>query len=799
MNDFKFALRQLAKSPGFTAVAILTLALGIGANTAIFSLVQSVLLRPLPYPEADRLVVMWEDELNFPNASIAWPDLKDWQRDNTAFRALGGYRRDSFTFTGHGEPEMLTGARTNASYFDVVGLPPLLGRVFHADEDKPGAPALVVLGHKLWQRRFNADPPVIGQTIMLNGENFTVIGVLPAEFTSPSRAEFWTQLGRSGDTPGWQTRGNHPGIYALGRMKPGFTVQTALADLKRISARNEKDFPDTNTGVTAAGQALFENAVGSYRQGLWLLLGAVGLVLLIACANLANLLLARSATRENEFALRAALGATRGRIVRQLLLESLVLSVAGAALGLLLAVWARAGIAALSPADVTRFQQAAIDGRVLTATCVLAVLTALIFGLWPAWKSSSPDLRTALQAGGRTGSGSLRARRTRESLIIVEVALTLVLLVGAGLLLQSFSRMQAAELGFDSHGIITARVSLPERTYDKAEKIGTFHDRLLDRIRSLPGVKSADIATHSPLNTGWQTSFRPEGHPPWPPGQNPLAEMNVVSDGYFKTLGIPLLRGRAFGTEDNPKTQRVAIINQAFAEKYWPKVDAVGQKMTLGGDEPTLVVGVVPTLKLYGYAEEPRLVQAYLSDRQDPGDDFQLLVRADGNSAAGLTTAIQRAVREVDPDQPVWDVRTLDERIDATFSQPRLYTFLLAIFAGLALLLASVGLYGVLAYQVAQRTREFGIRLALGAVHTQIVHLVLRHGLRLFALGAVLGLAGALALGRILGSLLYHTNALDPLVLGGVTALLAVIALGACWLPAHRATKVNPMVALRAE
>jgi putative ABC transport system permease protein len=798
LSDFRFALRQLVKSPGFTTIAVLTLALGIGANTAIFSVVQSVLLRPLAYHDPDRLVVMWEVEPSFSTATIAWPDLLDWQRDNTAFASLAGYRRDNFTLTGGAQPEMLSGGRVSASFFNVIGLPPLLGRTFRADEDKPGAPGLVVLGYSLWQRRFGGNESIVGQAITLNGELYTVIGVLPADFTSPSRTEFLTQIGRMGATPGWQSRDNHPGIFALGRMKPGYTVETAIADLKRISVRLQKDFPDSNTGVYAGGQAFFESQVGGFRQGLWLLLGAVALVLLIACANLANLLLARNAGRASEFAVRAALGASRGRLMRQLLIESLVLAFAGAGLGLLVASWSRAGIAALSPAGVTRFQQASIDGRVLAVTCALALFTALIFGLWPAWKSSTPDLRSALQAGGRSGFGSRHASRTREFLIIAEVALTLMLLVGAGLLLQSFARMQAANLGFKSHGILTARVALPEKTYPTEDQVGAFHERLLARMRVLPGVKSAELATHSPLNTGWQTSFHPEGQPPWAAGQTPLAEMNIVSDGYFSTLGIPVLHGRAFDTSDVPKGLHTAIINQAFAEKYWPGKDAVGQKMTLGGDELVTVVGIVPTLKVYGYAEEPTMVQAYLPVRQVRERDFQILVRTDGD-AAGMVNAVRRTVAEIDPTQAIWDVRTLDERIDSTFSQPRLYTFLLAIFAGLAVLLAGVGLYGVLAYQVSQRTREFGIRLALGAVHAQILGLVLRYGLRLFLFGAISGLAGALALSRVLGSLLYQTSTFDPLVLGGVTALLAVIALFACWLPARRATKVDPMIALRAE
>jgi putative ABC transport system permease protein len=797
-SHLRFALRQLAKTPGFTTVALLTLALGIGANTAIFSLVKSVLLRPLPYPDPDRLVILWEDEINFQQASIAWPDLLDWQKDNTTFAALGGYRRDNFTLTGNGEPEMLSGARTSAQFFDVIKLPPLRGRVFTADEDKVGAPPLAVLGYALWQRRFGGTDDILGQTITLNGEPHTVIGVLPREFTSPTRADFWTQLGRLGNEPSWQTRGNHPGVYALGRMKPGQTFQTALADLKRISARIEKDNPDTSTGVTAAGQLLFDNVVGGYRQGLWLLVGAVAFVLLIACANLANLLLARNAARETEFAVRTALGASRGRLVRQLVSECLLLAVVGGGLGILLAYWARSGIVALAPSGAMRFQLATIDGGVLLAASGLSIATALVFGLWPAWKSAQPDLRSALQSGGRTGSNGPGASRARETLIVAEIALTLVLLVGAGLLLRSFARAQAADLGFNATGVLSVRVALPRKSYDTPEKVRAFVARMRETVAALPGVKSADTATNSPLNTGWQTSFHPDGRPPWPRGQSPLAEMNVVSDGYFRTLGIPLIRGRAFGPEDTPESPRGAIIDQAFADKYWPGADPIGQKMTLGGDEPTVVIGVVPTLKVYGYANEPKLVQAYLSVRRSSQRDFMLLVRAE-HDAAALTTAVRHAVLAVDPNQPIWDVRTLDDRVDATFSTPRLYTYLLAIFAGLALLLAAVGLYGVLAFQVSRRTREFGIRLALGALHSQVMTLVLRRGLRLLAAGVALGLIGSLALGRVLTTLLYRTSMFDPAVFGGVTALLALIALLACWLPARRAMRVSPTVALRAE
>jgi putative ABC transport system permease protein len=797
-QDLRYGARSLRKTPGFTAVALLTLALGIGANTAIFSLIKSVLLRPLPYPQQEQLVLLWENLINFDRAFIAWPDLQDWRRENTTFSAIGGFRRENFTLTGGGEPEMLRGARITASFFEVIGLPALRGRVFNAEEDKPGQPGLVLLGHALWQRNFAGRDDVLGKILTLNGEPHIVIGVLPPEFHGAADFDFWTQLGRISDQPGFQNRGNHPGIFAIGRMKPGQTFETAIADLKRIAVRIEKANPDSSKGVTASGQSLFENVVGSYRHGLWLLLGAVALVLLIACANLANLLLARNASRAAELAVRAALGASRGRIVRQLLGETLLLSLGGGAIGIALAAAAQRGIVALAPTGIPRFQQGQIDLGVLAASFVLAGATALICGLWPAWKSARPDLRSALQSGGRTGGDGPGAARAREMLIVAEIALTLVLLVGAGLLLRSFARAQSANLGFDAANVFSVRLALQPRIYDSEEKRRAFGERVLERVRALPGVESADLATNSPLNTGWQTLFIIDGRPDPGPGQRPLAEMNIVSDDYFRTLRIPVLRGRAFASEDTPSSLPSVIVDQAFAERFFPGQEALGQKVNLGGERRVTIVGLVPTLKVYGYSAEPRMAQMYLSSRQTGPGNLMLLVRA-GHNAGALTTAVRRAVLDIDSRQPVFEPGLLEERIDRTFATPRLYSYLLTIFAGVALLLAAVGLYGVVAFQVNRRTREFGIRIALGALRSQVMTHVLRRGLRLLALGAGLGLVGALALGRILGALLYQTSAMDPVVFGSVTALLAVIALVACWLPARRAMKVNPMIALRAE
>jgi putative ABC transport system permease protein len=779
-------------------IALLTLALGIGANTAIFSVVRSVLLRPLPYPDPGQLVILWEDETNFDQASIAWPDLQDWKRDNHAFASIGGYRRDNFTLTGRGEPQILRGAEVESSLFAAVGLAPMLGRTFTAEEDKVGAAALAILSYPIWQSRFAADPAILGQTVTLSGEPYTVIGVMPPEYVTPARSDFWTQLGRLGDTKSWQDRGNHPGIYAIGRLKPAQTFASGMADLKQVSARIARDFPDMSTGVTAAGRPLFEFIVQDYRRGLWTLLGAVSLVLLIACANLAGLLIARGASRQSEFAVRAAIGASRLRLIRQLFTESLLLAVAGAVLGVLLAHWARSGILALSPTGATRFQAATIDGPVLAVACGLAIATAALFGLWPAWRSANVDLRSSLASGGRTGTAG--GSRARGVLIVLEVALTLALLVGAGLLLRSFARMQSADLGFNAAHVLTAQVTLPEKKYPTADARRNFETRALEQLRAIPGVVSADIATNSPLNTGWQTSYHVTGRPPNPPGVGPLAEMNVVSESYFQTLGIPLLRGRGFTRADGPDAPRVVIIDDGFAHREWPNEDPIGKTLELGGEkhERTTVIGVVPTLKLYGYATEPKLVQAYLPARRAAPDEFMLVIRSESEPAA-LIGSVRRALRDVDPDQALWDVRMLSDRVNDTFATPRLYAFLLVAFAGLALLLAAVGLYGVLAYHVSLRTREFGIRMALGALQTQVLTLVLGRGLRLMAIGLVLGTAAALVVGRVLQSMLYKTQPVDAMVLLSTAGALAAVACIACLIPALRATRVPPAIALRTE
>jgi putative ABC transport system permease protein len=822
-RDVGYAIRSLRKSPGFTTVALVTLGLGIGANTAIFSLVKSVLLRPLPYPHPEQLVAIWQKQRTVDVASFSWPDFQDYRQQNRSFTALAGYRVVTYALTGDGDPEQFTAAQVSADLFPVIGLAPQVGRFFTPAEDKAGAPGSVVLTDALWRRRFGADPHVVGRTFRLDQVPFTVIGVLPPEFTTPANVDFLTPLGRASLNPGWQLRSMRPGIFAVGRLKPGVFWQQAQEDLSRISSLLERDHPETDGAVTVSGQPLFDQTVGGYRQGLWLLFGAVAFVLLIACANLANLLLVRGAYREAEIAVRSALGTSRGRIVSQCLAECLLVAFGGGLLGLLLTSAGRRGIAALSPAGVARFQQAEIDVAVLAAAFGFCVLTALLFGGWPAWRMAQTDLRTAMEGAGRAASTGPGLTRTRETLIIGEVAITLMLLVGAGLLLKSFGREQAVNLGFRTRGIPTARVKIPFLIYDTQAKARHFDDRLLALLGALPGVDAAALAASMPLAPlGRYSSYCVDGLRQSSEGQTPAAELNVVSDGYFDTLGISVLRGRPFGFQETLDSTRVAIVDHTFAHRYWGEQEAIGKTIRLGGEplhtiatlprsagnnapKPPIasedhfaIIGIVPPVRLYGYAVEPQLPQIYISNRQIPLNTFLLLVQGRGDAAA-LVGAVRKAVHQIDANQPISEVGTLDGRVNATFAASRLYTFLLMIFAGLALLLASVGLYGVLAYQVSRRQREFAIRLAIGGVASQIASLVLRRGLRLIGIGSAIGMLGALALGRLFSSLLYRTSMFDTGVIAGVSGLLFIVALLASWFPSRRAARVAPSEALRVQ
>ena len=805
MNDLRFALRQLRKSPGFTLIAVLTLALGIGANTAIFSVIYAVLLRPLPYPESDKLMIVTETDANQPQISVAFPDYLDWKRDNTSFEEIAISRRESFNLSGlQGRtPEQVSGALVTANFFKVIGLQPQLGRVFTEEEDRVGGPMVAVISDRLWQRVFLRDPNVLGRSVNFGNQPYTIVGVMPPQMFSPRTVEVWFPVMRRTDNPAWQTRDNHPGLFGWGRLKNGVTPEAALSELKQIAARLAQQYPDSNSAVSVTVTPLLENQVGDYRNSLKLLLGAVTLVLLIACANLANLLAARGAARAREFAVRAAVGASRWQIIRQLMIESLVLALVGGSLGLWLAAWGRDLLVALSPPGVPRFQDLPLDGWVLSFSIALSVITSLLFGIWPAWHTSRTDIQLALKSGGHGSSDAPGARRSRDLLVIVEVALTLVLLSAAGLVLKSFANARGLGLGFDPHLLLSARIDLPEPSYSDPKKVITFSAALMEKLSALPGVENVALASNPPLMTGWQTSFVPEGAQEPAPGKMPSAEMNVVTPGFFQTIKTSLLRGRTFEEADTKEVGPIMIIDQLMADRSFPGQDPIGKRIRMstgeeGAKEFRTIVGVVPHLKVYGFEETTILPQAYLPATQQPQTGLVALLRT-SLSPKSLEKPVRDIVASLDPSQPAFEFKTMQERVEETWATPRLMSFLLVCFAVLALTLAVVGLYGVMAFNGLRRMREIGVRLALGAMPGQIRRMMLRQGMRLLGAGLVFGFIGAFALSRVIRSLLFGVNTNDPLIYGGVTLVLAAAAFFACWIPARRASRVNPMVTLRSE
>ena len=805
MNDLKFAFRQLGKSPGFTLVAVLTLALGIGANTAIFSIINAVLLRPLPYPDADRIMVLNESAGPGQDFAVALPDYLDWRNDNTVFEHLAATHKESRNLSGipGRDPERISGAAVTRNFFNVVGLSPEIGRTFSEDEDKAGAPPVVVISDRLWRRAFNADPSVLGGSITLHDQTYTVIGVMPPQMTSPQDSDFWMSMSRR-SVGIWMQRFIHPMIYVWGKLKAGVTVDQARTEMKGIAARLEKAYPDTNGQETVVVTPLLENLVGKYRTNLGLLLGAVGLVLLIACANLANLFAARGAARAREFAIHAAVGATRGQIIKKLLIESFVIALLGGALGFLFAVWVRSGLIALSPGDVSRFHQISFDLPVLGFTFLIASLTTVLFGLWPAWQASHADVQLALKEGSSGAGDSRSAKRARDWLVISEIALTLTLLVAAGLVLKSFSKMQTLQLGYEPRNLFTARLELPWRTYSDREKIATFTKALLDKVTAIPGVQSAGIGSNSPLMGGWQTGFWREENPRPQPSDMLNSDLEVVTGDYFQTFKAPLLRGRLLNERDTKDSPRVIIIDQAMAEQYFPGEDPIGKRLgvDVGNDDEGWVmreiVGVVARMRFHPIDEMAPIPVIYCPMAQAQRTSLGIFVRST-LGAASLTKAIHDASAPIDPNQPVFDARPMLDRVQETWGTHRLLSFLFSVFAGLALVLATIGLYGLLAYTTLKRVREIGIRLALGARPAQIRTLILSHGLQLLLIGSAIGLVAAVALSRALQTVLFEVKGIDPRIYLGVGALLFSATLFASWIPARWASRVDPMIALRAE
>src|SRR5437868_2239461 len=738
MNYLRLAVRQLIKNPAFSAVAIITLALGIGANTAIFSIVNAVLLQPLPYPDANRIMVLNESSGPQQDFSVALPDYFDWQRDNTVFEHLACTHKESRNLSGISgrEPERISCASVTRNFFNVIGLPAEIGRMFSEDEDKVGAPPVVVISDRLWQRAFNRDPAVIGRSINLHDQNFTIIGVMPPAVTSQQDSDAWISLTRRSNNPAWMDRSHHPMMFVWGKLKPGMTVDQARAEMKTIAARLGKTYPDTNGKVYAVVTPLLENLVGKYRTNLGLLLGAVGLVLLIACANLANLFAARGAARAREFAIHAAVGATRGQIIRKLLLESFLIAILGGALGFFIAVWLRDALIALGPEGVSRFQQVSFDLPVLGFTFLIASLTTFVFGLWPAWQTSHTNVQLALKEGSAGSGDPPSAKRARDWLVISEIALTLTLLVAAGLVLKSFSRIQSLQLGYEPRGLFTARLDLPWNIYSSREKIETFTKALLDKVSALPGIQSAGIGSNSPLMGGWQTGFYREGHPPDSPSNMPSSDLEIITGDYFQSFKTPLLRGRTFNERDTKDPQRVIIIDQAMVEQYFPGEDPIGKRISVdaGNDDEGYVmseiVGVVARMRFHAVDEMAPLPVIYCSLGQVQRTSLALFVR----STSGLAT-LEKPIRDIigsiDPALAVFDPRPMADRVQETWGAQRLLSFLISVFAALGLTLASIGIYGLLAYNTLKRVREIGIRLALGARPALVRTMILSHGMQL--------------------------------------------------------------------
>ena len=798
VQDLRFGLRMLLKSPGFTLSAILALALGIGANTAIFSVVNAVLLRPLPYKDAERIVMVWEGkpDKGWDTFAVSPANYLDWVAQSRSLESIAAFRTSPLIATGGSEPERLRGALATRQYFDLVGIKPSLGRVFLETEFEPGKSHAVILSDALYKRRFGGRPDVLGTTVVLNSEPVTIVGVMPQGFRLPSGADALLPMAFSAEES--QRRGSHY-LVAMARLAPGASLESASAEMKALAARLEKEHPDTNAGWIVKLVPLYEQVVGDVRPALWALFGAVGCVLLVACANVANLLLARSASRRGEIAVRAALGAGRLRLVRQLLTESLLLAVLGGGLGLLLGMWSVDLLRALQPGNLPRLESLSIDGTVMLFTFLASAVTGLLFGLLPALALSRSHLHGVLQEVGR-GGRSRMSQKVRGGLVVAQVALSLVLLAGAGLHLRSIQRLMHVDPGFDPEGVLTMRASLPQQKYPKEEMQTAFYDRVLDSLKVLPGVQVA--AAVSPLPQSENDlifSVSVQGRPPANPGEEKSANWYTASPGYFTAMRIPLLKGRLFTDSDAAGAPRVALINETMARTMFPNEEPIGQHLVMGIDSAAVreIVGVVGDVRHYGLDQDVTM-QMYDPVRQRPMTGMTFVLRTSVDPAS-LAPAARRAVLAADPEQPVSDVRSLREVVDATTAQRRFSLLLLGVFAGIALLLAAVGIYGVVGYSVAQRTHEIGVRMALGARRGEILGLVLRQGMALALLGVGVGLVGALALTRLIAGLLFGVSASDPLTFAATAVILSGVALLATFIPAHRATRVEPTAALRYE
>jgi putative ABC transport system permease protein len=798
IQDLRYAIRMIANNPAFTAVAVLALALGVGANTAVFSVVNAVLLRPLPYAEPERLMILWEKAPKM-DTSVAYPNFLDWRSGQTAFEQITAFRRESFNLIGAGEAERLQGRMVSWEFFSTFGVKPQEGRDFGPDDDRVGAGRAVILDYAFWQRRFAGDKNLIGQPLTLNNLDYTVIGVMPAQFQFGAGADLFVPLGLFAER--YQDRSEHPGLYVVGRLKQDITQEQARAEMDRVMASLAAQYPDTNFERRIHIASLYDDTVQEVRPALVVLLVAVAFVLLIACINVANLLLARSATRQKEIAIRVALGASRWRIVRQLLSESLLLAFIGGGVGLLLAMWGTDMLIGWSPGSIPRVEGTSVDARVLGFTFAVSVLTGVFFGLAPALQSSRPDLNESLKEGDRGSTG--RRQRTRSALVVAEVALTIVPLIGAGLAIKSIWELGKIDLGFDEKNVLSLQMSVtasPEKTQEARQ----FFDQVENEVGQLPGVQSVGVSFGLPFGGAPESNFKIETDGP---KDERMAVMYIVSHDYFRTLGMRLISGRFFTPADTRESVPVAVIDRRLAERDFPGQDPVGKRLVrFGGQGMFEIVGVVEPVKHYGLeGQVPVDAQMYYNLAQVPDNimpfiigRMHLIARTSGDPTS-LASGVRAQIAAINKDQPVFDIKSMEQRVADSIGGRRFTMLLLTVFASVALLLAAVGVYGVMSYSVAQRTHEIGIRMALGASSGDVMRLVVGRTMLLVAVGVALGLTAAFALTRWMSSMLYGVSSTDPVTFAVISLLLIVVALLASAVPARRATRVDPMVALRHE
>jgi putative ABC transport system permease protein len=807
IKDIRYGVRGLLKHPGFTAIVVITLALGIGASTAIFSVVDNVLLRRLPYRNAERIVAIEEMNREGTRGQVTSANFLDWRAQNTVFEHLAAIKTTTTNLALSDHAERIDLAQTNANFFDVFGVAPQYGRLFIPQDEQAGHEPVVIVSDTLWRRRFGSDPSLVGKQLTLDGRNFTVIGITPPGFQYPDKTELWVpplklvpELYANQDVT--QTRGMGY-LAAVALLKPGVTLPHAAAEMETITARLRQQYPTTNNRRFNRVVSLHEHLVGDTNKVLWLLLGAVTFVLLIGCANVANLLLASGAARQKEMAIRTALGASRWRVMRQLFTESTILALTGGAVGVLIAIWGLAAITKLLPGDFPRLNEIHLDLRILGFTFAASVLTGILFGLVPALQISRPDVQESIRETGRGASGSRRQNRFRQALIAGEIALCVVLLAGAGLLFRSFLRLQSVNTGFVSGQVLTARLTPSGTSYNNQADYDKFYNQVIEKVSAIPGVQDAGLINTLPLDKGPTTGFRVEGRPVLTPDKWPMVNYRAVSPNYFRAMGIPVVQGRAYTERDNSNAPAVMIINQQTAREIFPDENPVGKRITFGNvdqnQQPVWfeIVGVVANVRSLELREESQS-EIYFSSLQDYWAAMSLVVRSTVEPAS-LSAAVRQAVNEVDKSVPVSQVKTMDKVVSESITQPRFNLFLLVLFSTVAMLLSAAGIYGVTAYTVSQRTRELGIRLALGAQVGDVLKMILAQGMAVIGVGLVLGLAAAFGLMRLLRSLLFGIGENDPLTFVAITIVLLIVALIACYIPARRATKVDPLEALRAE